>query len=99
MGLPRNKQGGLAELSLRVDKRDDEHSHDMHALLEENALLRRILIKLDLVRKKVVGSTSHQFTAEPPPLTNAAQPAVIARSSSADYHRLVLGEQRCPSRH
>jgi hypothetical protein len=54
--LPRNKQGHLAELSLRVDKRGDEHSHDMHSLLEENALLRRILIKLDLVRKKVVGS-------------------------------------------
>jgi len=56
MGLPRNKQGRVVELSLRVDKRGDEHRHDMHALLEENALLRRILIKLDLVRK-VVGST------------------------------------------
>jgi hypothetical protein len=54
--LPRNKQGRLAELSLRVDKRGDEHSHDMHSLLEENALLRRILIKLDLVLKKVVAS-------------------------------------------
>jgi hypothetical protein len=52
--LPRNKQGRLAELSLRVDKRGDEHSHDMHSLLEENALLRRILVKLDLVVKKVV---------------------------------------------
>jgi hypothetical protein len=30
-----------------------EHSGDMHALLEENALLRRILVKLDLVLKKV----------------------------------------------
>jgi hypothetical protein len=54
--LPRNKQGPLAEPSLRVDKRGDEHSHDMHSLLEENALLRRILIKLDLVLKKVVAS-------------------------------------------
>jgi len=54
--LPRNKQGRLAELSLRVDKRDDEHGHDMHSLLEENALLRRILVKLDLVLKKVVES-------------------------------------------
>jgi hypothetical protein len=54
--LPRNKQGPLAELSLRVDERGDEHSHDMHSLLEENALLRRILIKLDLVLKKVVAS-------------------------------------------
>ena len=54
--LPRNKQGRLAELSLRVDKKDDEHSHGMHALLDENALLRRILIKLDLVLKKVVDS-------------------------------------------
>ena len=54
--LPRNKQGRLAELSLRVDKRGDEHSHDMHSLLEENALLRRILVKLDLVLKKVVDS-------------------------------------------
>jgi hypothetical protein len=31
-----------------------EHSHDMHSLLEENALLRRILVKMDLVLKKVV---------------------------------------------
>ena len=50
------KQGRLAELSLRVDKSGDEHSHDMHSLLEENALLRRILVKLDLVLKKVVDS-------------------------------------------
>ena len=54
--LPRNRQGRLAELSLRVDKRGDEHSHDMHSLLEVNALLRRILVKLDLVLKKVVDS-------------------------------------------
>src|SRR6266404_4351733 len=54
--LPRNKQGRLAELSLRADKRGDEHSHDMHSLLEENALLRRILVKLDLVLKRVVAS-------------------------------------------
>jgi hypothetical protein len=33
---------------------DDEHSDDMQSLLEENALLRRILVKLDLVLKKVV---------------------------------------------
>ena len=32
----------------------DEHSYDMHSLLEENALLRRILVKMDLVLKKVV---------------------------------------------
>jgi hypothetical protein len=32
----------------------DEHSDDMQSLLEENALLRRILVKLDLVLKKVV---------------------------------------------
>jgi hypothetical protein len=68
--LPRNKQGRLAEPSLRVVENtdgagslvpggaaptlwDDQHSDDMHALLEENALLRRILIKLDLVLKKV----------------------------------------------
>jgi hypothetical protein len=31
-----------------------EHSYDMHSLLEENALLRRILAKMDLVLKKVV---------------------------------------------
>jgi hypothetical protein len=48
--LPRNKQGRLAEPSLGVD----ENSDDMHWLLEENALLRRILVKLDLVVKKVV---------------------------------------------
>ena len=32
----------------------DEHSYDMHSLLEENALLRRILVKMDLVLKKVI---------------------------------------------
>jgi hypothetical protein len=32
----------------------DEYSYDMHSLLEENALLRRILVKMDLVLKKVV---------------------------------------------
>jgi hypothetical protein len=30
----------------------DEHSYDMHSLLEENALLRRILVKMDLVLKR-----------------------------------------------
>ena len=44
--LPRNKQGRLAELSLRVGKRGDEHSHDMHSLLEENARLRELVVKL-----------------------------------------------------
>jgi hypothetical protein len=32
----------------------DEHSDDMHSLLEENALLRRMLVKMNLVLKKVV---------------------------------------------
>jgi hypothetical protein len=32
----------------------DQYSYDMHSLLEENALLRRILVKMDLVLKKVV---------------------------------------------
>lgn len=40
---------GLAASTLR----DDEHGDDVHSLLEENALLRRILAKLDLVLKKV----------------------------------------------
>jgi hypothetical protein len=40
---------GLAAPTLR----DDEHGDDVHLLLEENALLRRILAKLDLVLKKV----------------------------------------------
>jgi hypothetical protein len=31
-----------------------QHSYDIHSLLEENALLRRILVKMDLVLKKVV---------------------------------------------
>jgi hypothetical protein len=35
---------------------NDEHSDDMQSLLEENALLRRILVKLDLVLQKVVDS-------------------------------------------
>jgi hypothetical protein len=34
----------------------DEHRDDMHSLLEENALLRRMLVKLDLVLKKVADS-------------------------------------------
>jgi hypothetical protein len=34
----------------------NEHSDDMHSLLEENALLRRMLVKMDLVLKKVVDS-------------------------------------------
>jgi len=34
--------------------RGDAHGYDMHSLLEENALLRRILVKMDLVLKKVV---------------------------------------------
>ena len=41
---------GLAAPTLRDD---EEHGDDMHSLLEENALLRRILTKLDLVLKKV----------------------------------------------
>jgi hypothetical protein len=32
----------------------DERSDDMQSLLEENALLRRMLVKMDLVLKKVV---------------------------------------------
>ena len=32
----------------------DEHRDDMHSLLEENARLRRLLVKMDLVLKKVV---------------------------------------------
>jgi hypothetical protein len=32
----------------------DEHSDDLHSLLEENALLRRMLVKLNLVLQKVV---------------------------------------------
>ena len=35
---------------------NDERSNDMQSLLEENALLRRILVKLDLVLQKVVDS-------------------------------------------
>jgi hypothetical protein len=65
--LPRNKQRRPAEPSLRVDENTDcavslpvendapwgdEHSDAMHSLLEENALLRRMLVKLDLVLKK-----------------------------------------------
>jgi hypothetical protein len=31
----------------------DEHRDGMHSLLEENAMLRRMLVKLDLVLKKI----------------------------------------------
>jgi len=47
----------LEENALRGDEPSlwgDEHSYDMHSLLEENALLRRILVKMDLVLKKIV---------------------------------------------
>ena len=47
--LPRNEQRRPAEPSLW----DDEHSDEVHSLLEENALLRRILVKMDLVLKKI----------------------------------------------
>jgi hypothetical protein len=46
----RDKQHRPGEPSLW----DDEHTEDVQSLLEENALLRRILVKLDLVLKKVV---------------------------------------------
>jgi hypothetical protein len=35
---------------------DNEHRNDMQSLLEENALLRRILVKMDLALKKIVDS-------------------------------------------
>jgi hypothetical protein len=71
--LPRNKQGRLAELSLRVDKRGVEHGHDMHSLLEENALLRRIWLNwISSLKRSLTQGTSHRFTAEPLRLTNAA---------------------------
>jgi hypothetical protein len=44
----------LSELARAPNSRGDEYSYDMHSLLEENALLRRILVKMDLVLKKVV---------------------------------------------
>ena len=37
-----------------LSPRGDEHSDDMQSLLEENALLRKDLVKLDLVLKRVV---------------------------------------------
>jgi hypothetical protein len=48
--LPRNEQSRPDEPSLW----DDEHSDEVHSLLEENALLRRILVKMDLVLKKII---------------------------------------------
>ena len=44
----------LPEENDAASLRGDEPSYDMHSLLEENALLRRILAKMDLVLKKVV---------------------------------------------
>ena len=43
----------IMEKSDAPSPRGDEPSDDVHPLLEENALLRRILVKLDLVLKKV----------------------------------------------
>jgi len=48
--LPRNEQSRPAEPALW----DDEHSDEVHSLLEENALLRRILVKMDHVLKKIM---------------------------------------------
>ena len=50
--LPRNEQNQPVEPALW----DDEHSDEVHSLLEENALLRRILVKMDLVLKKIIDS-------------------------------------------
>jgi hypothetical protein len=47
---PRNEQRPPAEPALW----DDEHSDELRSLLEQNALLRRILVKMDLVLKKIV---------------------------------------------
>jgi hypothetical protein len=50
----------LDEIAVRGDESsfgDDEHSGDLHSLLEENARLRGLLVKLsDLVLKNVVRS-------------------------------------------
>ena len=50
----------LDESTVRGDESsfgDDEHSGDLHSLLEENARLRRLVVKLsDLVLKNVVRS-------------------------------------------
>ena len=67
--LPRNKQGRTEPSLWVVENADgpgsllpglaaptprkDENGDDIHPLLEENALLRRILAKLDLVLQKV----------------------------------------------
>ncbi len=48
--LPRNEQRPPAEPALW----DDEHSDEVHSLLEQNALLRRILLKMDHVLKKII---------------------------------------------
>ena len=50
--LPRNEPSQPAEPSLWAD----EHSDEVHSLLEENALLRRILVKMDLILKKITDS-------------------------------------------
>jgi hypothetical protein len=50
----------LEENALRGDEPSlwgDEHSDDMHSLLEENARLRRLLVQVsDLIRRNVVHS-------------------------------------------
>ncbi len=48
---PHSKQKRLDESPLRGDY--DEHTDDVMSLLEENALLRRLLVKLDLVFRKI----------------------------------------------
>ena len=63
LGFDENTEGAvllLEENALRGDEPSlwgDEHSDDMHSLLEENARLRRLLVQVsDLIRRNVVHS-------------------------------------------
>jgi hypothetical protein len=63
LGVDENTGGAvsfLEEFALRGDEPSlwgDEHSDDMHSLLEENARLRRLLVQVsDLIRRNVVHS-------------------------------------------
>jgi hypothetical protein len=59
-GVDENTDSLLEENALRGDEPSlwgDEHSDDMHSLLEENARLRRLLVQVsDLIRRNVVHS-------------------------------------------
>src|SRR6266446_7560527 len=71
--LPRNKQGRLAELSLRVGKRGDGHATTCTGCLRRMPCFEGFWLNwISSLKGSLPQGNSHQFTAEPLRLTNAA---------------------------